>query len=203
MFREKISDIKIGKKAQFPKSVSGEYILAIDNKLVYTDGRFVKPSVSRIVELYVGDETVTDMARQMIFVGEKKGTDFDGIQELVESCFGEGSILVDIREDERGNARKAGRGERENRRKVREDHHGDLSSAEEGRRFALKTESENKAHVERMWYACGFLMPGMAVTRAGIVYSNFDEMQTEMGFMKNRGQPLTVMRIVGCPYLVR
>ena len=90
MFRKKIAEIKIGKGAQFPKSANGEYILAIDNKLVYTNGKFVNTSVSRIIELYVGDETDTDSARQVIFDGEKEGADLGKIQGMVESCFWRG-----------------------------------------------------------------------------------------------------------------
>lgn len=148
MFREKIAEIKIGKGAQFPKSANGEYILAIDNKLVYTNGKFVNTSVSRIIELYVGDETDTDSARQVIFDGEKEGADLGKIQGMVESCFGEGSILVYTREDGRGNARQNGRGKSGNLQKVRKDDHGDLSSPEK-RKFSLKNESADKVDVDQ------------------------------------------------------
>lgn len=148
MFREKIAEIKIGKGAQFPKSANGEYILAIDNKLVYTDGEFVDTHVSRIIELYVGDETDTDSARQVIFDGEKEGADLGKIQGMVESCFGEGSILVYTREDGRGNARQNGRGKSGNLQKVRKDDHGDLPSPEK-RKFSLKNESADKVDVDQ------------------------------------------------------
>ena len=148
MFREKIAEIKIGKGAQFPKSANGEYILAIDNKLVYTNGKFVNTSVSRIIELYVGDETDTDSARQVIFDGEKEGADLGKIQGMVESCFGEGSILVYTREDGRGNARQNGRGKSGNLQKVRKDDHGDLPSPEK-RKFSLKNESADKVDVDQ------------------------------------------------------
>lgn len=148
MFREKIAEIKIGKGAQFPRSANGEYILAIDNKLVYTNGKFVNTSVSRIIELYVGDETDTDSARQVIFDGEKEGADLGKIQGMVESCFGEGSILVYTREDGRGNARQNGRGKSGNLQKVRKDDHGDLSSSGK-RKFSLKNESADKVDVDQ------------------------------------------------------
>lgn len=141
MFREKIAEIKIGKGAQFPKSANGEYILAIDNKLVYTNGKFVNTSVSRIIELNVGDETLTDYVRNFIFDEEKKGTSYAELQGAIEGSFGEGSANIFTLADERGDARQNGRGKERNIKKVRKDDHGDLSSAEK-RKFSLKQDVE-------------------------------------------------------------
>lgn len=148
MFREKIAEIKIGKGAQFPKSANGEYILAIDNKLVYTDGEFVDTHVSRIIELNVGDETLTDYVRNFIFDEEKKGTSYAELQGAIEGSFGEGSANIFTLADERGNARQNGRGKERNIKKVRKDDHGDLSSAEK-RKFSLKNESADKVDVDQ------------------------------------------------------
>ncbi len=191
MFREKIAEIKIGKSAQFPKSAKGEYILAIDNKLVYTDGEFVDTHVSKIIELNVGNESMTDLARQMIFDGEQEGADFDGIQGLVKICFGEGSILVDIPKNGRGNARKNGRGEGGNLQKVRKDDHGDLPSPEK-RKYALRKSVEQiedlvAVHnttadkLKKTLDLGGFPMPSIAVTKTGIVHSNFGEITLVFG----------------------
>lgn len=148
MFREKIAEIKIGKSAQFPKSANGEYILAIDNKLVYTDGEFVDTHVSRIIELNVGDETLTDYVRNFIFDEEKKGTSYAELQGAIEGSFGEGSANIFTLADERGNARQNGRGKERNIKKVRKDDHGDLSSAGK-RKFSLKNESADKVDVDQ------------------------------------------------------
>lgn len=148
MLHEKIAEIKIGKSAQFPKSVKGEYILAIDNKLVYTDGDYIDARISQIIELNVGDETDTDLARWIVFDCEKKGADLDEIQRIVEGCFGKGSITVDIPGNEQGNGRQNGRGKSGNLQKVRKDDHGDLPSPEK-RKFSLKSESADKVDVDQ------------------------------------------------------
>ena len=148
MFREKIAEIKIGKSAQFPKSANGEYILAIDNKLVYTDGEFVDTHVSRIIELNVGDETLTDLARSFVYEEEGKGKSYAEIRGILESCFGEGSAKFYTLSDGRRDARQNGRGKERNIKKVRKDDHGDLSSAEK-RKFSLKNESADKVDVDQ------------------------------------------------------
>ena len=174
LFREKIAEIKIGKSAQFPKSAKGEYILAIDNKLVYTDGDYIDARISQIIELNVGDETDTDLARWIVFDCEKKGADLDEIQRIVEGCFGKGSITVDIPGNEQGNGRQNGRGKSGNLQKVRKDDHGDLSSAET-RKYALKKNVEqiedlvavhNTAadKLKKTLDLGGFPMPSIAVT---------------------------------------
>ena len=169
----------------------GSCIFDSENKLVYTNGKFVNTSVSRIIELYVGDETDTDSARQVIFDGEKEGADLGKIQGMVESCFGEGSILVYTREDGRGNARQNGRGKSGNLQKVRKDDHGDLSSPET-RKYALKKSVEQiedlvAAHnttadkLKKTLDLLGFPTPSIAVTKTGIVHSNFGEIALTFG----------------------
>lgn len=133
MFREKIAEIKIGKSAQFPKSANGEYILAIDNKLVYTDGEFVDTHVSQITELNFANETMTDMARGLIFDYEQEGIDGAELQGIIESVFGEGCIKTYSRQDSRGDGRQNGRGKERDYEKVRKNNHGDLSSPEKSR----------------------------------------------------------------------
>lgn len=148
MFREKIAEIKIGKSAQFPKSAKGEYILAIDNKLVYTDGEFVDTHVSQIIELTLANETITDMARGLIFEYEQEGIDGAELQGIIESVFGEGCIKTYSRQDSRGDGRQNGRGKERDYAKVRKNNHGDLSSPGK-RKFSLKNESANKVDMDQ------------------------------------------------------
>lgn len=45
-FYEKIGEIRAGKKGAFQKSSNGEFILEINNKLVYTNGNYNNPKIS-------------------------------------------------------------------------------------------------------------------------------------------------------------
>ncbi len=169
----------------------GSCIFDSEKTLVYTDGKFVDKHVSQLIELNVGDETDTDLARWIVFDCEKKGADLDEIQRIVESCFGEGSILVYTREDGRGNARQNGRGKSGNLQKVRKDDHGDLSSPET-RKYALKKSVEQIENLvavhnttadklEKALDLLGFPTPSVAVTKTGIVHSNFGEITLVFG----------------------
>lgn len=169
----------------------GSCIFDSENKLVYTDGDYIDARISQIIELNVGDETDTDLARWIVFDCEKKGADLDEIQRIVEGCFGKGSITVDIPGNEQGNGRQNGCGKSGNLQKVRKDDHGDLSSAEK-RKYALRKNVEQiedlvAVHnttadkLKKTLDLLGFPTPSIAVTKTGIVHSNFGEITLTFG----------------------
>ncbi len=177
LFREKIAEIKIGKSAQFPKSANGEYILAIDNKLVYTDGEFVDTHVSQITELNFANETMTDMARGLIFDYEQEGIDGAELQGIIESVFGEGCIKTYSRQDSRGDGRQNGRGKERDYEKVRKNNHGDLSSPGK-RKFSLKNESADKVDVDQTLRAGNSSMAGQTETEEQTRHTPVDVTET-------------------------
>lgn len=162
-----------------------------ENKLVYTDGEFVDTHISRIIELNVGDETLTDLARSFVYEEEGKGKSYAEIRGILESCFGEGSAKFYTLSDGRGDARQNGRGKERNIKKVRKDDHGDLSSAEK-RKYALRKSVEQiedlvAVHnttadkLKKTLDLGGFPTPSIAVTKTGIVHSNFGEITLTFG----------------------
>lgn len=64
-FYAKVGEMKIGKTDQFARAANGDYILAIKNKLVYTDGNWNRPSISSVVEILLDDETDIDAMREV------------------------------------------------------------------------------------------------------------------------------------------
>ncbi len=169
----------------------GSCIFDSENKLVYTDGEFVDTHVSRIIELNVGDETLTDLARSFVYEEEGKGKSYAEIRGILESCFGEGSAKFYTLSDGRGDARQNGRGKERNIKKVRKDDHGDLSSAEK-RKYALKKNVEqiedlvavHNTTADKLKKALdllGFPAPSIAVTKTGIVHSDFGKITLTFG----------------------
>ena len=169
----------------------GSCIFDSENKLVYTDGEFVDTHISRIIELTLANETITDMTRGRIFEYEQEGIDGAELQGIIESVFGEGCIKTYSRQDSRGDGRQNGRGKERDYAKVRKNNHGDLSSPEK-RKYALRKSVEQiedlvAVHnttadkLKKTLDLLGFPTPSIAVTKTGIVHSNFGEITLVFG----------------------
>lgn len=191
MFYDKIGEIKIGKSAQFPKSSTGEFILAIKNKLVYTDGAWRNPQIVCVIELKVGNETMTDLARQFIFDSEKEGMTLAELRAVVESGFGEKTIRIDASRDWEASRWEERRGKEQNLHRAGEGNRGDLS-AEGETRFSLKSPVEetdtlvavhnlNAYKLEKALNLGGLPMPSIAVTKAEIGHSGFGDISLVFG----------------------
>ncbi len=92
MFQQMLSEIKQGSKA-FVQTDDGEYIIPIENKIVFTNGDFDTPYISRIVEVVVETQTRFDRAKEIIYDVE---TGRQGIREagqIIKNVFGDGAVL--------------------------------------------------------------------------------------------------------------
>ena len=140
-FYSRVGEMKAGKRAQFHVSPDGQYVFDIENKLVYTDGKWHNPQIFCVIELKVGNETMTDLARQFVLDGKKEGSSLVEIRGAIEDCFGKGSFLVHMESDGWRNGWQNGRREERDLQALRKVNRGDLS-AEEGTRFSLKSPVE-------------------------------------------------------------
>jgi len=96
-FYEKLSDKKNGTK--FPRDREGNFIFTIGNKLVYNNGRYVSPKISKIVTVNVAEDsdseiTYTSFVQEDIIRYETdrhfEGTSFEEFSEYEQRAFYKG-----------------------------------------------------------------------------------------------------------------
>lgn len=92
-FYDNISSIQIGSDAQFQRSAGGEYIFAIGNKLVYTDGKYENPKINRVVLIDLDDETDVDIARQLVYGSEEGQFTYEQARRIAETVFGKENVI--------------------------------------------------------------------------------------------------------------
>ena len=140
MFYSKIGEMQAGKRAQFHVSPDGYYIFDIENKLVYTDGKWKNPKIVRVVTFDLKDGTDIDNA--MYFWGgeEDGGANYEQTRRVLESVFHEGCVSFvsnGVRETVRwedGRRKGTAGGE------IHEGNRGEVSSKES--KFSLKSPVE-------------------------------------------------------------
>lgn len=111
-----LMDIRIGNDGRFVRTRNGEYIVQTDNKLIYTNGDYDNPRVSKVIEFNDNYETNIDDARRMIYGAEKRGeARYRSTLQAIEDAYGEGFLYV---RTDSTNAGVAGTGEGENSRKT-------------------------------------------------------------------------------------
>lgn len=111
-----LMDIRIGNDGRFVRTRNGEYIVQTDNKLIYTNGDYDNPRVSKVIEFNDNYETNIDDARRMIYGAEKRGeARYRSTLQAIKDAYGEGFLYV---RTDSTNAGVAGTGEGENSRKT-------------------------------------------------------------------------------------
>ncbi len=94
LFHGAISKINTGKHS-FGKNINtlGEYMIPIDNKIVFTDGNYDSPYVREIIEVVTDCEDEFQKIRERIFNVEKgKSTKQDEVR-IINQMFGAGCII--------------------------------------------------------------------------------------------------------------
>ena len=92
MFHQKLAEIRQGSEA-FVQTEEGEYIIPIENKLVFTNGDFNRPYVREIIEVITGYSTNFEKIKDVI-VDEARGrTGHREAMRLVKQVFGDGLVL--------------------------------------------------------------------------------------------------------------
>lgn len=92
LFHQKISEINQGSEA-FEQNADGEYMLPIENKIVFTDGDYDAPYVSKVVEVMTDSATRFEFAKEEIFNVEKGRQGLRETGEFIETVLGEGCVV--------------------------------------------------------------------------------------------------------------
>lgn len=115
LFHQKISEINQGSQA-FRKDADGNYMLPIENKIVFTDGNYDAPEIIKIVEFMSDSETNISNARRLIYRAEKGESSYEETRQILEDLFGYGFVyqynIGDDKAYEWANERSEGRNRR-------------------------------------------------------------------------------------------
>ncbi len=88
-FYSAVGEMRIGKEKQFARSRSGKFMVAIDDKIIYTDGRWKNPSIDRVDTILLSDETEIDFVRQIIIQNERGRLNDEQAGNLIRQAFGD------------------------------------------------------------------------------------------------------------------
>jgi hypothetical protein len=89
-FYDKISELKNGEV--FVKSRGGDYIFSIDNKLIYTDGKYIRPKIKNVITFDSNNENEIDGARRIIYDYEQGLYEKGVAWSIIETYFGKAFI---------------------------------------------------------------------------------------------------------------
>lgn len=92
LFHEKISEINQGSQA-FSKNSIGEYMIPVENKIIFTDGNYDSPYVREIVEVLTECEDEFQKVRERIFNVEKGKSSKQDEVRIINQMFGAGCII--------------------------------------------------------------------------------------------------------------
>ena len=92
LFHQKISEINQGSNA-FVKNSTGEYMLPIENKIVFTDGNYDSPYISEILEVLTEYSTEFEDVKERIFNVEKGKSGKQETAQVITDFYGDGIVL--------------------------------------------------------------------------------------------------------------
>ena len=93
LFHEKISEINQGSQA-FEKNSRDEYMIPIENKIVFTDGSYESPYVREIIEVLTEYQTEFEQIRERIFNVEKGKSEKQDEVRTIKQVFGDGIVIT-------------------------------------------------------------------------------------------------------------
>ncbi len=100
LFHQMISEINQGSEA-FEKNSAGEYMLPVENKIVFTDGNYDYPYIREIIEVMTDSGTLFEEIRKVIFDVESGRTGYREAVRFVEVSFGKERIVYFKNNDNR------------------------------------------------------------------------------------------------------
>lgn len=93
LFHEKISEINQGSQA-FQKNSIDEFMLPIENKIVFTDGNYETPYISEIIEVLTDSQTEFEAIKERIFDVEKGKSSKQDAVRYVQNVYGKGCVIT-------------------------------------------------------------------------------------------------------------
>ena len=108
-FYEKVSEMKNQKWHNYKMSKDGEYIFEIENKLVYFDGDYDYPEITKVIEFNTNNENLLHYGRGLVYDCEEFGYSVEDAIQIAEITLGEGNIYQSNFEDSRAFKREISR----------------------------------------------------------------------------------------------
>lgn len=116
LFHQKVSELRNLGYRSFQKSHDGEYIFAINNKLVYTDANFDAPGISKIIAVKSEFANDFELVKEYIYDYEKGESGYEETSGIIEAIFSKEGVVTYIRLNGNTYAEQTGIGEGENSR---------------------------------------------------------------------------------------
>ena len=91
-FYEKISETNNNHYINYHKTADGQLIYELDDKLIYTDGNYHYPHISKVIAFNTEDTYWLEYGKESFYDGENYGYQTETITEIVEAVLGEGAI---------------------------------------------------------------------------------------------------------------
>lgn len=102
-----LMDIRIGNDGRFVRTRGGEYIVQTDNKLIYTNGDYDNPEISKVIAFNDNYETNIDEARRKIYDAEKRGeAGYREALRIIKAHFGQQFVTIHNRQQDSGRTGK-------------------------------------------------------------------------------------------------
>lgn len=117
LFHQKISEINQGSNA-FKKNADGEYMLSIENKIVFTDGNYNYPTITKVIELMSDAQTDIYDIRKVIFDVEKGESSYKESARTVQLLYGNRFVIQYNERDSRAYGWTDGQQKGRNRKAV-------------------------------------------------------------------------------------
>jgi len=112
LFYREIAKINYGGSKNYQVSSDGEYIFDIENKLIYTDGNYSYPTITKVISFDSVYEDDISLAKELILNEEGVQSEIDNAIEIIETLYGPGFVTTTNVEDSGAYARQVGGGKR-------------------------------------------------------------------------------------------
>ncbi len=106
LFYREIAKINHRGSRNYQMSFDGEYIFDIENKLIYTDGNYSYPTITKVISFDSEYENDILLAKELILNEEGTQSGIDDAIEVIEMLYGQGFVLQTNFEDSRTHARE-------------------------------------------------------------------------------------------------
>ena len=110
-FYEKISETKNNKYHNYIKVADGQLIYEINDKLVYTDGDYDYPHISKVVTFNTNDKNIIEYGKECVYDGEKYGFSLEDSLEIGSIVYGKEIATITSFGDSETYGRQNGNGE--------------------------------------------------------------------------------------------
>ncbi len=109
-FYDIISETHNNKYPNFHTAFDGQLIYEIDDKLIYTDGDYDYPLISKVVKFNTQNSFLLEYGKECFYDGENNGYKTDSIVEIIEAVLGEGTVETTTYSSYEANKRSKGTG---------------------------------------------------------------------------------------------